>query len=64
MKFKNDNPAYRILSILFCFITGIALVITGWQRTGELGGLIQMVIGVGVLLLALAVYNYPFRCRK
>lgn len=64
MNLINDNPIFRVLSILLCFITGMGLVITGWQRTGELGGLIQMVIGVGVLLLALAVYNYPFRCKK
>lgn len=64
MNFIDDNPILRVLSILLCFISGIILVITGWQRTGELEGLIQMIVGVGVLLLALAVYNHPFRCRK
>jgi hypothetical protein len=64
MKFINDNPIVRGILILFFFLSGLVLIITGWQQTGELGGLIQMVIGVGVLLLALAVYNYPFRSRK
>ena len=63
MKYINENPILRVLSILILSLSGIVLVITGWLRTGELGGLIQMVIGVGVLLLALAVYNYPYRCK-
>ena len=64
MNYIDDNPILRVLSILLCFITGIVLVITGWQRTGELGGLIQMLVGIAVLLLALTVYNHPFRFRK
>ena len=61
MKFINDNPILRVASILICFLGGFVLVITGWQQTGELGGLIQMLIGVGVLLIALGIYNYPYR---
>ena len=61
MKFINDNPVLRVASILTCFVVGLVLVITGWQQTGELGGLIQMLIGVGVLLTALAIYNDPYR---
>lgn len=61
MKFINDNPVLRVASILICFLTGFVLVFTGWKQTGELGGLIQMLIGVGVLLTALAIYNYPYR---
>jgi len=64
MNFINDNPVLRIASILICFVGGLVLVFTGWQQTGELGGLIQMLIGVGVLLLALAIYNHPYRDRR
>lgn len=64
MKFLDDNPAIRIGTILICFIVGLVLVFTGWQQTGELGGLIQMLVGVGVLLVALAVYNHPYRDKK
>ncbi len=64
MKYINEHPVLRMLLILLFFLSGMVLVITGWQRTGELGGLIQMVVGVGVLLLALSVYNYPYRCKK
>lgn len=61
MKFLNDNPILRVISIALCFVAGLVLVITGWEQTGELGGLIQMLIGVGVLLAALAIYNHPYR---
>lgn len=64
MNFINDNPVLRIASILICFVGGLVLVFTGWQQTGELGGLIQMLIGVGVLLVALAIYNHPYRDRR
>ena len=61
MKFINDNPVLRVASILLCFVGGLVLVFTGWQQTGELGGLIQMIVGVGVLLIALAIYNHPYK---
>ena len=64
MKFINDNPVLRVASISICFIAGLVLVFTGWKQTGELGGLIQMLIGVGVLLLALAIYNEPYSDRR
>ena len=64
MKFINDNPVLRVASILVCFIVGFVLVFTGWQQTGELGGLIQMLIGVGILLVALAIYNEPYSDRR
>ena len=64
MKFINDNPVLRVATISLCFIAGLVLVFTGWQQTGELGGLIQMLIGVGVLLTALAIYNEPYSDRR
>lgn len=64
MRFINDNPLLRVAAISICFIGGLVLVFTGWQQTGELGGLIQMLIGVGVLILALAIYNHPYRDKR
>ena len=64
MKIFDDYPAIRIAAILICFVTGLILVYTGWLKTGILSGLIQMIIGVGILLVALAIYNYPYRDRK
>ena len=61
MKFINEKPILRVLSILICFASGLFLVYDGWTQTGEIGGLIQMLIGVAVLLCALAIYNYPYR---
>lgn len=64
MNFINDNPVLRVASISICFFAGLFLVFDGWKQTGELGGLIQMVIGVGVLLVALAIYNHPYRDKR
>lgn len=64
MKFINENPVLRVASILVCFLLGVILVFTGWKQTGELGGLIQMLIGVAVLLLALAIYNEPYSDKR
>ena len=64
MNFINDNPILRVAVIGLCFIAGLVLVITGWQQTGELGGLIQMLVGVAVLLVALWIYNYPYRDKR
>lgn len=64
MNFINENPILRVASITICFIAGLVLVFTGWEMTGQLNGLIQMLIGVGVLILALAIYNYPYRDKR
>lgn len=64
MNFINENPILRVASITICFIAGLVLVFTGWKMTGQLNGLIQMLIGVGVLILALAIYNYPYRDKR
>ena len=64
MNFINENPILRMAAITICFIAGLVLVFTGWKMTGQLNGLIQMLIGVGVLILALAIYNYPYRDKR
>ena len=64
MKFINENPVLRVASISVCFLLGVILVFTGWKQTGDLGGLIQMLIGVAVLLLALSIYNEPYSDKR
>ena len=64
MNFINENPILRVASITICFIAGLVLVFTGWEMTGQLNGLIQMLIGVGILIIALAIYNYPYRDKR
>lgn len=64
MNFINDNPIIRVLSILLCFVLGLFMVFAGWSKTGQMEGLLQMLAGVGMLLVALAIYNHPFRDKK
>ena len=49
-----------ILIALF-FVLGMVLTIVGWKMTGELKGLIIMLVGVISLLTALFVYNAAYK---
>lgn len=64
MEFFKQNPGIRIILILVSFIIAIFLVITGWQMTGEMAGLIKMIVGVAFLLVALKIYNINFEDPK
>ena len=64
MEFFKNNPGIRIVIIAACFVIAIFLVITGWQMTGQMGGLIKMMAGVAFLLVALKVYNINFEDPK
>ena len=59
MKFWKEHVALRIVLIALLFIAGIALVIGGWTMTGQMKGLIIMLVGLA-LLCALFIYNKPF----
>ena len=64
MEFFKENPGIRMILILVCFIIAIFLVITGWQMTGQMAGLIKMMVGVAFLLVALKIYNITFENPK
>lgn len=64
MNFWKEHTNLRILFILGFFVAGLILVFTGWAQTGQLGGLIQMMFGVVLLLAALFIYNKPFQDPK
>ena len=64
MEFFKQNPGIRVILILVNFIIALFLVITGWQMTGEMAGLIKMIVGVAFLLVALKVYNITFEDPK
>ena len=64
MEFFKENPGIRMISILVSFVIAIFLVITGWQMTGQMAGLIKMMIGVVFLLVALKIYNINFEDPK
>lgn len=57
----NADSKLRIILMILSLIGGLALVFLGWTFTGEMLGLIIMLAGVVLLLLALLFYNYPYR---
>ena len=64
MEFFKQNPKIRMILILVSFVIAIFLVITGWQMTGQMAGLIKMMVGVAFLLVALKIYNINFEDPK
>ncbi|WP_300417334.1 DUF6903 family protein [uncultured Oscillibacter sp.] len=64
MNFWKEHTGLRALFIAGFFFVGLALVIVGWKRTGQLSGLGLMILGVILLLAALMIYNKPFEGDK
>lgn len=64
MDYFKKHPGVRMIIILASFVVALFLVISGWKMTGEMSGLITMIAGVALLLVALAVYNKPFEDPK
>ena len=64
MKFWKEHTALRVSLIALLFIVGLALIIGGWSMTGQMSGLIIMIVGLVLLIAALAIYNRPFQDPK
>ena len=64
MNFWKEHTGLRVCLIALLFVAGLALVIGGWTMTGQMTGLIIMLVGVALLVLALAIYNKPFQDKK
>ena len=64
MEFFKENPGIRMILIAVSFVIAVFLVITGWQMTGQMAGLIKMIVGVVFLLVALKIYNINFEDPK
>ena len=64
MEFLKNNPGVRMILIAASFVIAVFLVITGWQMTGQMAGLIKMMVGVAFLLVALKIYNITFEDPK
>ncbi len=64
MEFFKNNPSIRMILIAVSFVIAIFLVVTGWQMTGQMAGLIKMMAGVAFLLVALKIYNINFEDPK
>lgn len=64
MNFWKENVGLRIWLITVLFAAGLSLVIGGWKMTGDMMGLILMIIGLVFLLTAIMIYNKPFEDPK
>lgn len=64
MEFLKNNPGIRMILIAVSFVIAVFLVITGWQMTGQMAGLIKMLVGIVFLLVALKIYNITFEDPK
>lgn len=64
MKNKKELAGLRAILILLFFAAGIALTVVGWKMTGQLKGLIIMLVGMVCLLTALFVYNKPYQGKS
>ena len=64
MKFWKEHTALRLVLMLITFVLGLFLLVYGWKQTGQLGGLGLMLVGVALLLAALALYNKPVEDPK
>lgn len=64
MNMLNENKALRVCLILVLAVVGMAMVIGGWKITGEMKGLLTMLVGLALLIAALGVYNKPFQDKK
>ncbi len=64
MNFWKEHVALRIVLIAVLFIAGLGLVIGGWTMTGQMKGLVIMLVGLAMLIAALFIYNKPFTDRR
>ena len=64
MNFWKEHTALRVFLIALFFLVGLALVLWGWTMTGQVNGLLIMIVGLILLVLALAIYNKPFQDKK
>lgn len=57
----DKESRLRALIIAAFFVIGIAMVYFGWTLTGQMTGLIIMLLGVVLLLSAIFIYNKPYK---
>ena len=58
--FWKEHASLRAVLIVLFFVVGMVLTVVGWKMTGQLNGLILMLVGIVLLLTALFVYNAPY----
>ncbi len=60
MNFLKEHASLRVILIVAFFASGMVLTVVGWKMTGQLKGLLIMLLGIILLLTALFVYNKPY----
>ena len=60
MKFFKEHQPLRISLITVFFLAGMVLLIMGWKMHASLAGLGIMILGLALLIAALALYNITF----
>ena len=61
MNFWKNHLGLRATLIVLFFLVGMTLTLVGWKMTGKLLGLGLMLLGIVLLLVALFVYNAPYK---
>ena len=64
MNYWKEHTALRLALMTILFIVGMVLIFMGWKMTGQMNGLLLMLLGLALLLAALYLYNKPFREPK
>ena len=60
MKFWKKHMALRTVLMILFFLAGLALVLIGWDMTGQLSGLGLMLLGIILMLTTLLLYNQAY----
>ena len=60
MKFWKKHMALRAVLMILFFLAGLALVLVGWDMTGQLSGLGLMLLGIIMMLTTLLLYNQAY----
>ena len=60
MKFWKKHMALRTVLMILFFLAGLALVLVGWDMTGQLSGLGLMLLGIILMLTTLLLYNQAY----
>ena len=61
MNFWKNHLGLRATLIILFLVVGMTLTLVGWKMTGKLEGLGLMLVGIILLLVALFVYNAPYK---
>ena len=64
MNYWENHLKLRSLLMLVTFAAGIGLLVFGWTLTGQMRGLLLMLLGVAFLLTTLNLYNQRFQEPK